>query len=427
MIAASLSAAEPLDVQIQEIVAQNRRLQEQIQAQQQLIDKLSAEVAAMRTADQRHEQELDTLKERRDHPVEPTVSMPRADALVRISGEAGLAFFHTGSTGPFSNSEFRVDDAKLFIEAQVWKNVYAFTELNLFVRETNDEALHLSEMYVDFENVSSVWGVDQLLNVRIGRLNIPFGEEYQTRGVIKNPLISHSLIDIWGVDEGIEAYGAAGPFQYVVALQNGGHSMLHDFNSDKAVIARLSYGPRQWLRLSASAMRTGDLAAKEDGLSEVWIGNGFFRPLGSLTTTHVFHAELYELDAVARWGSGHISAAVGRAEYDDDDTTRNNSRSLDYHFLEMAQGLGEKLYAAARYSAIRAPGGYSLIGWGTYGRHFSSGLLTERLERLSMGLGYRIGPPLVLKFEYGLESGRANTGAKRPQQTFISTEVGLKF
>ena len=422
-----LRGDESVDARLREIVAQNRRLQEQIQAQHQVIEKLGAEVVEMRAAHDRHARELETLKEAGEDAATSPMAALGGDATVRISGEAGLAFFHTGAAGPFSNSEFRVDDAKLFIEAQVWKNVYALTELNLFTREINDEALHLGEVYVDFENVSGIWGVDQLLNVRVGRFNIPFGEEYQTRGVIKNPLISHSLSDIWGVDEGVEIYGSAGAFQYVLAVQNGGHSLLHDFDPDKAVTGRLSYSPRRWLRLSASAMRTGNLAAREDALSEIWIGNGFFRPLGALTTTRTFHAELYEFDAVVRWGSGQVSAAIGRAEFDDDDTMRDNARTLDYHFIEASQELGEKLYAAARYSAMRAPGGYSLIGWGTFGRHFYSGLLTDRLERFSMGLGYRMGPPLVLKFEYGLETGRANTGIRRAQQTFIATEVGLKF
>ena len=76
---------------------------------------------------------------------------------------------------------------------------------------------------------------------------------------------------------------------------------------------------------------------------------------------------------------------------------------------------------------MRVPNGYPLIGFGTFGRHFYSGLLTERLDRLSLGLGYRFGPPLVLKFEYAIEDGRANTGVKRDRENFLSTEVGLKF
>ena len=416
-----------VEEQLQEIISQNRKLQEQVQAQQQLIDRLSAQVAEMRGASNRHEQELQDLKEHEGAASKAPADVSREGTGVRVSGEMGLAFLHTGRSGQFPNSDFRIDDAKLFVEAQVWKDVYAFTELNLFLRESSDEALHLGEVYVDFENVSKLWNVDRLVNVRVGRINIPFGEEYQTRSVMQNPLISHSLSDIWGVDEGIEIYGSVGKLQYVAAMQNGRHSLLHDFDSEKALIGRVGFAPQSWLRVSASAMRTGDLAAKDDALSEAWFANAFFRPLGALTTTTTFHTELYELDAKAHWDGGHVSGLVGRAHFDDDDTSRDNARTFTFNSIEAVQNVSDQLYLAARYSTIRVPRGYPMVAWGNYGRYFYSGILTERLERLSLGLGYRIGPPLVLKFEYGLETGRTTTGAKRDHEDFISTEVGLKF
>ncbi|MEO6004920.1 MAG: hypothetical protein ABIS43_17325 [Opitutus sp.] len=417
-----------VEEQLQEIVAQNRKLQDQVQAQQRLIDALSSQVAEMRGTSAKHERELQTLQERQNEPAPERSEVSRGGmGGVRVSGEMGLAFLRTGGNGLFPNSDFRLDDVKLFVEAQVWKDVYAFTELNLFLREFNDEALHLGEVYVDFENVSKLWHVDNLVNLRAGRFNIPFGEEYQTRGVMRNPLISHSLSDIWGTDEGIEIYGSAGKFQYVAAIQNGGHSLLHDFNSDKALIGRIGYAPQSWLRVSASAMRTGDLSVKDDVLSEVWFGNAFFRQLGAPASTLNFHADLYEVDATVKWHGGQALATAGRADFDDDDVTRSNARRLKYHSFEVSQDVGEKLYFAARYSDIRVPRGYPLVAWGNYGKYFYSGVLTERLERLSLGLGYRIGPPLVLKFEYGLESGRTTSGAKREHEDFFSTEVGLKF
>jgi hypothetical protein len=91
------------------------------------------------------------------------------------------------------------------------------------------------------------------------------------------------------------------------------------------------------------------------------------------------------------------------------------------------QDVGERAYLAMRYSALHAAKGYPLVGFGAFGRYFYSGLLTQQLERLSLGLGYRLAPPLVLKFEYGLEHGRLTSGAKRNKEDFISTEVGLKF
>src|SRR5207247_11150654 len=129
-----------------------------------------------------------------------------------------------GREGQFPKAEFRADDPVIAIEAPVWKNVYFFIELKLLTRETNAENFQLGEIYVDFEDVSAAWGQKGLLNVRAGRVNIPFGEEYLHRSPVSNPLISHSLSDIWGVDEGLEIYGRIGPAQYILAVQNGGVS-----------------------------------------------------------------------------------------------------------------------------------------------------------------------------------------------------------
>lgn len=39
---------------------------------------------------------------------------------VNLSAEGGLAFFNTGNDGFSPDSEFRVDEARLFLEAPVW-------------------------------------------------------------------------------------------------------------------------------------------------------------------------------------------------------------------------------------------------------------------------------------------------------------------
>jgi hypothetical protein len=314
------------------------------------------------------------------------------------------------------------------LEASVWRKVYLYSELKLLPRETNEEAFELGELYLDFEDILDPWGFPGLLSFRAGRLNIPFGEEYLVRGPVSNPLISHSLSDTWGCDEGVEIYGRLGAFQYVVAVQNGGVSRLRDFHSDKSVAARLSWQPARWLGMSASAMRTGKLATVADNLSELWFGNGFFRALGPAATTPTFRANLFEVDARARWKSGHVSAALGQVRYDDSDTRTDNARRLNYGYLEGVQTIGGPLFAAARYSEIRVAGGYPLVGWGTMGAFFfRPGALTEELRRMSVGLGYRFGPPLVLKAEYTWESGRMTTGVRRDHEDFLGTQLGVKF
>jgi hypothetical protein len=433
-LAGASYAAELSSTQVQELTDQNRRLQEQIREQQQTIEAINTRLMTILRSSERHERELLGLQERVDStaatgaPAQVVERDSNRNRSVRIAGESGLAFFRTGRDGQFPEGEFRADDPMITLEAPVGKNVYLFTELKLLPRETNLENFQLGEFYVEFEDVLSNWGLPGALNFRAGRVNIPFGEEYLTRGPTANPLISHSLSDTWGSDEGLEAYGRVGSIQYVFAVQNGGVSRLRDFDSDKSVAARVSWEPARWLHLSGSAMRTGKLATVADNLSELWFGNGFFRALGPAATTQTFRANLLEADATTRWNGGQVAVALGQVRYDDSDTRANNARRLNYGYIEAVQAITEPLFASARYSEIRVAGGYPLVGWGTMGAYFfRPGALTEELHRLSIGVGYRFAPPLVLKAEYTWEGGRMTNGARRDHEDFFGTQLGVKF
>lgn len=421
-----LSAAEP-NPEVRELIEQNRRLQEQVRAQQKTIDELSAKVGDLARSSERQQRDLQALQDRGDVSSGSRPPSANRDQEVRIGAEAGLAYFKTGADGQYPTSTFRVDDPVITVEAPVFKDVYFYTELKLLTRETNVENFELGEMYVDFENLSAAWGQSGVLSFRMGRLQIPFGEEYQVRGPVANPLISHSLSDLWGVDEGAEIYGRLGPLQYVLAVQNGGKSRLMDFNSDKSVTARLGFAPAPGWHVSVSGMRTGELDAVGDNLSELWFGNGFFRSVGAAATTRNYWADLYEADGSYRWRSGQVLAAVGAARYDDDDRAADNSRRLRYGTLELVQDFSGQFYGAARYSVIRSARGYPLAGWGKMGTFFFRPVFATELERVSVGLGYRIAPPLVLKFEYTWESGQMTNGASRDHENFFGSELVVKF
>ena len=424
------------DATLQVIIEQNRILQQQVREQQKTIDLLNARMDEIRKASERHEHELQSLQERADtNPAERAVPMETSrDHEVRIGGEAGLAFFSSGTDGQFPHSEFRVDDTTITVEAPVFKNVYVFSELKLLTREASAANFQFGELYVELEGLGAPWGAPDSLNFRAGSINTPFGEEYLLRGPVENPLISHSLSDIWGPDEGVEIYGSlGGTWHYVVAVQNGGISQLHDYNSDKSVTARLGWDPLSWLHLSASAMRTGKIATVSpvtsvgDSLSSLWFANGFFRALGPASRTNNFWANLYEADAVGKWSTGHLAAALGQVQFDDSDPIVDNSRRMRYGYLEAMQSVSEQLYGAARYSEINAPGGYPLAGLGSTGEYFFSPARTEELRRLSLGFGYRFGPPLVLKLEYSWEWGRTTTGDNRDHENAFGAEIALKF
>src|ERR1035441_8203004 len=155
------------------------------------------------------------------------------------------------------------------------------SDIDLATRENTGLNTQLGELNLDFEDASQFWGKDRQLNVRAGRMQIPFGEEYMNRYAMENPLISHSLSDFWGVDPGVELYGSLGKFSYVAAVQNGGGSGVQDFDGDKSVAGRISFDPNKHWHFSVSGLRTGDLNSQNDYVSAVWFGNGWFRSIGS--------------------------------------------------------------------------------------------------------------------------------------------------
>jgi hypothetical protein len=403
--------------QIRLLQQQNSLLQEQLQKQNKSIDSLEKKVGDLEAA------KGETAPANGETPEKSGFNLGK----VNVSGEGGLAFFNTGSQGFAPHSEFRVDEARLFVEAPVWKEVYFFGEADFATREDTDLNLNVGELYLDFEDVSQLWGRDGQLNFRIGRMNIPFGEEYLTRYAVDNALITHSVSDLWGFDTGVEIYGGLGKFTYVAAVQNGsGKNGVQDFDGDKSVAGRIGFDPNHSLHFSVSGMRTGNLDAAGDFISALWFGNGFFQSLGGPGTTK-FHANLVEGDLTARWSrwlGGHITAFGGYARYGDNDPAANNGRDIFYYSVEGVQNLPRKFYVATRFSEVLCADGVPIMGLGN-GDYFSS--LTKDLWRLSLGAGYRFSDQLQLKLEYAIERGKTLSGESRDHEDFLGTEATFKF
>jgi hypothetical protein len=420
---ALLTAASPAF-----FAAESRSLEDRLNALETQNQSLRQELAEQK-------QTIRDLQSRLESPATSSASrdgesrMPPPAGLnlgrVHLSGEGGVAFFHTSSDGQHPDGSFRVDEAKLFVEAPLWDSTYFFGELDLVIREANDEFFHLGELYIDFENVLRHWTDRNFLSVRVGRIDIPFGEEYLVRDVIDNPLISRSLSDLWGIDEGIELYGSAFGVDYVVALQNGGHPTLQDFDGDKSVAGRIGYSFGERARISFSGMRTGELSTDGDEMSELWFGNGFFRSLGPAETAPTFQANIFELDGQTFWKTGHLKLAGGYFEYENADATIERSRDGYYYYAEALQEITSKFYSVARFSQILADDGMPIVGYGDFGKYFF-GPLTRDLWRLSLGLGYRWSENLVAKVEYTREEGELASGLDRDNH-FVGAEIGFKF
>ena len=409
----ALAQEKTIEERLKALENQNAELQKQVSDQQKTIVELKERVSDHSTS----EADVDGSEVKKGG---------MNFGSLHLSGEGGLGYYHGGTDGLFPDGAFRVDEAKLFVEAPVWKDTYFFGELNLILRESSDEFFHLGELYIDFENLSRFWSERNYLNLRAGRIDIPFGEEYLSRDSIDNPLISHSLSDIWGVDEGVELYGSIYNFDYVFAVQNGGHPSLDDYDSDKAIIGRVGYNFGNRARISASGMRTGALNTAGDKLSESWFGNGFFAPVGTPEETPTFQANLFEFDAQTFWRSGHLKLAGGYFQYDDTNPSVSK-RDGYYYYAEALQHVNKKFYGAARFSQIMADDGLHMVGYGNFGKYLFTPLLTRDLWRLSLGLGYQWSESLVTKVEYSFERGELIGGTTRDHEDFFGAEVSFKF
>ena len=408
---------------VQRLIEENGLLQDHLREQGERLEELTRIVNEMRST-QSPQVQSSGAEIGNNHPFSAPQKVswknPRQDNIV-IGGEGGILFISQERDGAFPNSEFRIDGARLFVDAKLWESMYLFTELNIAERESSNKDLRVGELYVDFENVSRYWDKDGLLSIRMGRFDIPFGEEYLTRDAFDNALITHSLDDFWGVDEGIEIYGTLKNFQYVVALQSGGHPALRDFTADKSITGRIGYDPTRWLHMSLSAMRTGDTDVEEDKKTELWFGNDWFRSLGSKETTTEFHVNLVEGDLNLHWSRAYLRAAGGYIWYDDNDISADNHREVYYYHIEGKRNITAKLYGAARFSHVVADDGFPLVANG------NSAILTEDLWALSLGLGYQWNRNLRMKLEYSFSDGEELGGKSRDEENLFAMELAFGF
>ena len=86
-----------------------------------------------------------------------------------------------------------------------------------------------------------------------------------------------------------------------------------------------------------------------------------------------------------------------------------------------------KLYAAVRFSQIFADKGMPIGANGQMENYIFSGVLTEDIWRLSLGLGYRWSQNLLVKAEYSFERGKEVGGEKRNHEDLFALEAAFKF
>jgi len=91
-----------------------------------------------------------------------------------IRAKVGAGFLIHNRRG-IPELRFRLDEAKLFRgKRPSGRGVFLLRRSNLGRRQYDELDLNLGELYLDFETSRSSWGRDRQLNIRVGRLDIPF-------------------------------------------------------------------------------------------------------------------------------------------------------------------------------------------------------------------------------------------------------------
>ena len=326
---------------------------------------------------------------------------------ITISGFGAAGFLMTGNDGLRPDGGFLIKEASLFVEAETWEDIFFFAEVQTNrLGKDDDLFVRTGEVHAHFRNVLKHWG-DGLLGIKVGRIDIPFGEEYLWQDASDNPLITNSAAYPYGFDEGVLFYGKARGLGWLLSVTDGDDTRSLDDDPDKAINLKLYGNVSEDLYVSASLMRNGRV-----GKSAFEFGGSHFQPVGAgrassagTSGSRKVDAYLYELDAKYSFGdAGYVALSFGQAFVDDNDSTFD--RDLLWFSAEGLVNLTPTIYAVARYSEIgtyNAGEGYHFDGKITAGGNAAFGYDTRRFRRVGVGLGWKPNPRVILKGELGAD------------------------
>lgn len=316
---------------------------------------------------------------------------------ITLSGFANAGFVQTGANGAEPEGHFYASERELgsmlFLDATLSDDISLHNEFYLY-----NQALGLKQLYIEVRNPA---GGEGLLSLRIGRIDIPFGEEYLWQNADDNPMILRTAAWPWGYSQGLLLFGRLGLFRWIVSGMDGqgSASLSTDNGTGKSFVSRLSLDPATWLHLSASGIKDGEY----DESALTFNGNPL-TPLGATSlasgpsTSSTVAFEAGEGDLVLKLGRrfrlrgdyGMVSVA-DRAPYD---------RTFSYYYGEAKFDLTRTVYLVGRYSAIGTfdpKKGYEFGGDYDNATDFNDDV--ESLTRAGGAIGWNILDNLVWKVE----------------------------
>jgi hypothetical protein len=361
---------------------------------------------------------------------------------IRLSGYGAAGFVETGKNANQKHGSFLNYEGQLLVDAKVWEDIYYFQKIQLARVGEDPESIHVEELYINLKDVFKTLFKNEGKNVgiKLGRMDVPFGEDYLTQHVMDNPLITLSAPFPYGQDEGVLVYSHNPNFNWIASVMKGNDDRVTDDTNSKSVSLKLYGNPAPYLYLSGSFMRngqSGNSALEFDGSHLDPVGQGGLDSSLGASQSKAVNAYSYEADAKYILGfDRYVKLQYGYTQVDDKEAAF--SRGIHYFQIEPKWNFGPRFknrwYVVGRFSAIGTFNdgkGYSFDGEPFADGNTAFGFDTKILYRYAVGLGFMPNPSLLFKLEYSIDDFRLIRSSDKEGgsdgRDFVGLETAVKF
>ena len=367
-------------------------------------------------------------------PPPPPLMPPARQWFERFDlwGYVSGAYLHTSSGGSRPGGALLVDQASLFLQAEVKEDVTAFLELQTDGFPQSNSSVRTGEVHVHVRRLAQL-GDDGELGLKVGRFDLPFGEYYLLQDAPDNPLVSYPVALPYGWDEGVLVYGSWAGLRFVGALTEGNFDRTSQRGLAPSVTLRVGGDPCRGLSLSASWFRGGETAVSSfcfSGAALTPVGGDAASTLGS-SPKMLARAQLGEVDVLWRPHAAlQLRAAVGHGRIDDADPAFD--RDITWFVVEPAWWPRPNVAIVGRWSEAGTyddDEGYRFEGKPFGNGTASAGYDLQRLRRLSLGVSWKPSPAIVLKVEAGCDHLHTIAASAIPDddRTFVGVQAVFSF
>jgi len=357
----------------------------------------------------------DLEKKLEEREAASSVSAAFPGEKLKIDGRVFTGIFDTGDGGGSPNWSTNISDAKLRFTFRPSSSITVVNRFSVAGATAGD----LDYLYVD-------WALPNT-TLRVGQRKVDFGQETWQDNSVENMLVSASISHVSGQATGIALVGKLGSTKtsplYEVGFMNGPKGVMVRPNNSLPFNAKIGAAVADNVFASVSHFNSGDLGSGDK--SAVSVGEVSDAPAGATE----WKRTLWELDLRYNYGTNGIRPMIPSgnppkimlgATYGAfaDNAVGVPDRDGQFWFVEGVYSLNDRVYAAARYSAVDLDNGI-LAALG------KSPVAVNSYKRTSIGLGYRLTDLTHLKTEYSFND--TSGGLSQPSLNQWAVGLASKF